>query len=143
MQNSLILDNALAIIGVGLPSAIMAKELYPNKKVISRNGDGGFMMNSQEIETAVRLKLDLVVIILNVIGNNYEIEESQYIPELITINDIGSSFDESINSYRVNKNNLSIEYNTDIKNKNGVALLILWDGTTQDRSVVGKHEHGI
>lgn len=64
-QNSLILDNALATMGAGLPSAIMTKELYPDKKVISINGDGGFMMNSQEIETAVRLKLDLVVIILN------------------------------------------------------------------------------
>ena len=64
-QNTLILDNALATMGAGFPSAIMAKELYPNKKVISVNGDGGFMMNSQELETAVRMKLDLVVIILN------------------------------------------------------------------------------
>jgi acetolactate synthase-1/2/3 large subunit len=51
--------------GAGLPSAMMAKMLYPNRKVISVNGDGGFMMNSQELETAVRLKLNLVVIILN------------------------------------------------------------------------------
>ncbi|OSY87585.1 acetolactate synthase [Tenacibaculum holothuriorum] len=64
-QNSVLLDNALATMGAGLPSAMMAKELYPNKKVISVNGDGGFMMNSQELETAVRLQLDLVVIILN------------------------------------------------------------------------------
>lgn len=64
-QNSVILDNALATMGAGLPSAMMVKELYPNKKVISINGDGGFMMNSQELETAVRMKLDLVVVILN------------------------------------------------------------------------------
>lgn len=64
-QNTLILDNALATMGAGLPSAIMTKMIYPNKKVISVNGDGGFMMNSQELETAVRLRLDLVVIILN------------------------------------------------------------------------------
>ncbi|TXD48901.1 acetolactate synthase large subunit [Polaribacter sp. IC073] len=64
-QNTLLLDNALATMGAGFPSAIMAKELYPNKKVISVNGDGGFMMNSQELETAVRMHLDLVVIILN------------------------------------------------------------------------------
>lgn len=64
-QNSLILDNALATMGAGLPSAMMAKELNPDKKVISINGDGGFMMNSQELETAMRLKLDLVIIILN------------------------------------------------------------------------------
>ncbi|SFW58894.1 acetolactate synthase-1/2/3 large subunit [Sinomicrobium oceani] len=65
IQNSLILDNALATMGAGLPSAMMAKELNPDKKVISINGDGGFMMNSQELETAARLKLDLVVIVLN------------------------------------------------------------------------------
>ncbi|MEP2669652.1 MAG: acetolactate synthase large subunit [Cyclobacteriaceae bacterium] len=64
-QNSVLLDNALATMGAGLPSAMMAKELNPGKKVISVNGDGGFMMNCQELETAVRLKLDLVVIILN------------------------------------------------------------------------------
>ncbi len=65
VQNSLILDNALATMGAGLASAMMAKELNPDKKVISVNGDGGFMMNSQELETAIRLQLDLVVIILN------------------------------------------------------------------------------
>ena len=63
--NTLLLDNALATMGAGLPSAMAAKELYPNKKVVSINGDGGFMMNSQELETAVRMNLDLVVIILN------------------------------------------------------------------------------
>lgn len=63
--NTMLLDNALATMGAGLPSAMAAKELYPNKKVVSVNGDGGFMMNSQELETAVRMGLDLVVIILN------------------------------------------------------------------------------
>ncbi len=63
--NTLLLDNALAAMGAGLPSAIAAKIVYPNKKVIAVCGDGGFMMNSQELETAVRLKLNLVVIILN------------------------------------------------------------------------------
>nr|WP_315224752.1 acetolactate synthase large subunit [uncultured Flavobacterium sp.] len=65
VQNSLLLDNALATMGAGLPSAMIAKILHPNKKVISINGDGGFMMNSQELETAMRLNLDLVIIILN------------------------------------------------------------------------------
>lgn len=64
-QNGLILDNALATMGAGLASAIMVKELNPDKKVVSVNGDGGFMMNSQELETAMRMQLDLVVIILN------------------------------------------------------------------------------
>lgn len=64
-NNTLLLDNALATMGAGLPSAMVAKQLNPSKKVVSVNGDGGFMMNSQEIETAVRMGLDLVVIILN------------------------------------------------------------------------------
>lgn len=63
--NTLLLDNALATMGAGLPSAMCAKLINPNKKVISVCGDGGFMMNSQELETAVRLGLNLVVIILN------------------------------------------------------------------------------
>jgi acetolactate synthase-1/2/3 large subunit len=63
--NTLLLDNALATMGAGLPSAITAKIVYHNKKVIAVCGDGGFMMNSQELETAVRLKLNIVVIILN------------------------------------------------------------------------------
>ncbi len=63
--NTLLLDNALATMGAGLPSAMLAKILNPKLKVISVNGDGGFMMNSQELETAVRLQIDLVVIILN------------------------------------------------------------------------------
>lgn len=63
-QNTLLLDNALASMGAGLPSAIAAKLVHQDKKVLSVCGDGGFMMNSQELETAVRLKLDLVVVIL-------------------------------------------------------------------------------
>jgi len=63
--NSLLLDNALASMGAGLPSGLLAKLINPDKKVVSVCGDGGFMMNSQELETAVRNKLDMVVIILN------------------------------------------------------------------------------
>src|SRR6195256_972558 len=59
-----VLDNALATMGAGLPSAIMAAMLYPERRVMAICGDGGFMMNSQELETAVRLKLDLVVLVL-------------------------------------------------------------------------------
>ena len=64
-RNTLLLDNALATMGAGLPSALAAKIVYPDRKVVAVCGDGGFMMNSQELETAVRLKLDLVVIIIN------------------------------------------------------------------------------
>ncbi len=63
--NTLLLDNALATMGAGLASAMAAKMLHPERKVVSVNGDGGFMMNSQELETAVRLNLDLVIIVLN------------------------------------------------------------------------------
>lgn len=63
--NTILLDNALATMGAGLPSAMAAKMVYPERKVVAICGDGGFMMNSQEIETAVRLKLDLTVLILN------------------------------------------------------------------------------
>ncbi|MEL7046789.1 MAG: thiamine pyrophosphate-dependent enzyme, partial [Pseudomonadota bacterium] len=63
-SKTLLLDNALATMGAGLPSAMTAKLVYPDRPVVSVCGDGGFMMNSQEIETAVRLGLHLVVLIL-------------------------------------------------------------------------------
>jgi acetolactate synthase-1/2/3 large subunit len=50
--------------GAGLSSAIMAAILYPTRRVLAVCGDGGFMMNSQELETATRLKLNLVVLVL-------------------------------------------------------------------------------
>jgi len=63
--NTVLLDNALATMGAGLPSAMAAKLVTPDAKVMAICGDGGFMMNSQELETAVRMGLDLVVLILN------------------------------------------------------------------------------
>ncbi|MBU6292297.1 MAG: acetolactate synthase large subunit [Burkholderiales bacterium] len=63
--NTILLDNALATMGAGLPSAMMASMLHPESHVMAICGDGGFMMNSQELETAVRLKLNLVVLVLN------------------------------------------------------------------------------
>jgi acetolactate synthase-1/2/3 large subunit len=64
IPNTLLLDNALASMGAGLPAAIAAKFVYPERQAVAVCGDGGFMMNSQELETAVRLKLDLTVVIL-------------------------------------------------------------------------------
>jgi acetolactate synthase-1/2/3 large subunit len=64
VSNSLLLDNALATMGAGLPSAMMAAMINPGRRVLAVCGDGGFMMNSQELETAVRLGLDLVVLII-------------------------------------------------------------------------------
>jgi len=64
VANTLLLDNALATMGAGLPSAIMAAMLYPQRHVMAVCGDGGFMMNSQELETAVRLKVNLVIVLI-------------------------------------------------------------------------------
>ncbi|MGZ3270970.1 MAG: acetolactate synthase large subunit [Croceibacterium sp.] len=64
LPNTVLLDNALATMGAGLPSAMMSAMLYPERKVMAICGDGGFMMNSQEMETAVRLGLNLTVLIL-------------------------------------------------------------------------------
>jgi acetolactate synthase-1/2/3 large subunit len=62
--NTVLLDNALATMGAGLPSAMASKMVHPEKKVMAICGDGGFMMNSQEMETAVRLGLDITILIL-------------------------------------------------------------------------------
>jgi acetolactate synthase-1/2/3 large subunit len=62
--NTVLLDNALATMGAGLPSAMASAMVYPGRKVMAVCGDGGFMMNSQEMETAVRLKLNVTVLIL-------------------------------------------------------------------------------
>src|SRR5271154_3270103 len=64
VANTLLLDNALATMGAGLPSAMMAAMLHPDRRVLAVCGDGGFMMNAQELETASRLGLNLVVLIL-------------------------------------------------------------------------------
>jgi acetolactate synthase-1/2/3 large subunit len=64
VANTLLLDNALATMGAGLPSAMAAAMLYPERRVMAVCGDGGFMMNSQEMETAVRLRLNLVILVL-------------------------------------------------------------------------------
>jgi acetolactate synthase-1/2/3 large subunit len=63
-QNSVLLDNALATMGAGLSAGIAAKMLHPEQKVAVVAGDGGIMMNIAELETAVRLGVDLVVIVL-------------------------------------------------------------------------------
>jgi len=65
VSNTVLLDNALATMGAGLPSAMASAMVYPKRKVMAICGDGGFMMNSQEMETAVRLKLNITVVILN------------------------------------------------------------------------------
>lgn len=61
--NSCIISNGFAAMGIALPGAVAAKLLYPERRVVAVTGDGGFLMNSQELETAVRLGLPLVILI--------------------------------------------------------------------------------
>jgi len=63
--NTFLLDNALATMGAGLPAGIAAKMLRPDRNVLAVAGDGGFMMNSRELETAIRYDIPLVVLVLN------------------------------------------------------------------------------
>ena len=63
--NTCIISNGFASMGIALPGAIAAKLTYPDRKVVAVTGDAGFLMNCQELETAVRLGLQLVVLIWN------------------------------------------------------------------------------
>jgi acetolactate synthase-1/2/3 large subunit len=63
--NTCIISNGFAAMGIAVPGAIAAKLAYPDKKVIAVTGDAGFMMNSQEIETAIRMKTPIVILIWN------------------------------------------------------------------------------
>lgn len=63
--NTCIISNGFASMGIAVPGAIAAKLLYPEKRVLAVTGDGGFMMNSQEIETAVRIGTPIVILIFH------------------------------------------------------------------------------
>jgi acetolactate synthase-1/2/3 large subunit len=61
--NTVFIANGLAGMGIALPTAIAAKLVHPDRKVVTVNGDGGFLMNVQELETAMRLKTPIVNVI--------------------------------------------------------------------------------
>ena len=63
--NTCIISNGFASMGIGVPGAIAAKMAFPQKNVLTITGDAGFMMNSQEIETALRYKVAIVIMIWN------------------------------------------------------------------------------
>ena len=63
--NTCIISNGFATMGIALPGAVSAKLLYPDRRILAVTGDGGFMMNCQELETAVRLRLNIVVLIID------------------------------------------------------------------------------
>jgi acetolactate synthase-1/2/3 large subunit len=63
--NTCIISNGFAAMGIALPGAVAARLAHPERKVVALMGDGGFLMNCQEIETAVRLRLDIVILVFN------------------------------------------------------------------------------
>jgi acetolactate synthase-1/2/3 large subunit len=69
-NNTFILSNGFASMGFAFPSAITAKLIYPERNVVALCGDGGFLMNLQDLETACRLNLNIVVVIFNDSGYN-------------------------------------------------------------------------
>ena len=63
--NTCIISNGFATMGISVPGAIGARLVYPDKKILAICGDGGFMMNCQEFETALRAKTPFVTLIFN------------------------------------------------------------------------------
>jgi acetolactate synthase-1/2/3 large subunit len=63
--NTCIISNGFASMGIGVPGAIAAKMAFPDRNVLTITGDAGFMMNSQEIETALRYNVAIVIMIWN------------------------------------------------------------------------------
>ena len=63
--NTCLISNGFASMGIAVPGAIAAKMVYPDRTVVAATGDAGFLMNAQEIETAVRLKVPVVILVWN------------------------------------------------------------------------------
>lgn len=63
--NTCIISNGFAAMGMAVPGAVAAKLVHPNRRVVAVTGDGGFLMNSQELETAARLETPFVVLVFN------------------------------------------------------------------------------
>jgi acetolactate synthase-1/2/3 large subunit len=61
--NTVLIANGLAGMGFALPCAIAAKLVHPERRVVTVNGDGGFLMNCQELETATRLRTPIVNVV--------------------------------------------------------------------------------
>jgi len=68
--NTVLISNGYAAMGFALPAAIAAKLVHPERKVVAVSGDGGFLMNSQELETARRLGLAIVNVVFRDGGYN-------------------------------------------------------------------------
>ena len=61
--NTCLISNGFCTMGFALPGSIGAKMAFPEKKIVSINGDAGFLMNVQELETAVRYNINIIVIV--------------------------------------------------------------------------------
>ena len=61
--NTCLISNGFCTMGFALPGSIGAKMAFPNRKILSVNGDAGFFMNVQDLETAVRLKINVVAVV--------------------------------------------------------------------------------
>jgi len=68
--NTVLISNGYAAMGFALPAAVAAKLVHPERKVVAVSGDGGFLMNCQELETARRLGLAIVNVIFRDDGYN-------------------------------------------------------------------------
>ena len=63
--NTCIISNGFAAMGMAVPGAVAAKLVHPDRRVVAVTGDGGFLMNSQELETAIRMETPFVVLVIN------------------------------------------------------------------------------
>ena len=63
--NTCLISNGFAAMGIAIPGALAAKLVHPDRKIVAMTGDGGFMMNCQELETALRAKTPFVTLIFN------------------------------------------------------------------------------
>lgn len=63
--NTCIISNGFASMGIAVPGAVAAKLVYPERSIVAVTGDAGFLMNSQELETAVRLNTPMVILTWN------------------------------------------------------------------------------
>jgi len=63
--NTCLISNGFASMGIAVPGAVAARLVYPQRHIVAVTGDGGFLMNSQEIETAMRCRLPIVILIWN------------------------------------------------------------------------------
>ncbi len=76
-RGSVIISNGFASMGIAVPGAVGAKIAAPTRDVVAITGDGGFLMNAQELETAKRLGIDFTVVIFN--DNSYSLIEAKFV----------------------------------------------------------------